>query len=161
LVFVAVLALLVVGIYVANKGKPKEATMFGGGGPAPAAPTAEPTATPDTRPVSGIVRVEAGVEVPTGATLFITARPSSAQGKGPPLAAKRVQAPTFPFAFTLGPNDRMIAAMPWTGPVDVSARLDLDGNATTREPGTLTSGPGPSNVALGRTDVELVLRPEG
>lgn len=164
LVFVAVLALLVVGIYVANKGKPKEATMFGGGGPPPSMGT--PAASSETapspaagEPVSGVVELEEGAEVPAGAVLFVTVRPAAAGGKGPPLAVERRADPSFPHAFDIGPEDRMIASMPWSGPVDVEARLDLDGNAMTRSPGDLTSGPGASNVTLGSADVTLVLRP--
>jgi hypothetical protein len=168
LVFVAVLALLVVGIYVANKGKPPEATMFGGGAPAPAArpanseaPASDAPAAADAAegpPVSGVIRVADGDQPLPGAILFITARASAMGGKGPPLAVERVARPSFPYAFELGAGDRMIQEMPWQGPLDISARLDSDGNAMTKGPGDLTSGPGATNVELGSSDVELVLQ---
>lgn len=171
LVFVAVLALLVVGIYVANKGKPPEATMFGGGAPAPAeparpsteggagsdAPAAAPAAA-EGAPVSGVIRLADSEQLVPGAVLFITARSSAMGGKGPPLAVERVMRPSFPYEFELGAGDRMIKEMPWQGPLDISARLDSDGNAMTKGPGDLTSGPGATNVGLGRSDLELVLR---
>jgi len=167
LVFVAVLALLVVGIYVANKGKPKEATMFGGGAPpaaadapaAPDAPNAPGGSAPAGPPVSGVVRVEPSEARAEGGILFIIARPSARGGKGPPLAVERVASPVFPLEFELGADDRMIAAMPWAGPLDVTARLDRDGNAQTEQAADLTSGPGATNVELGRDDLEIVLRP--
>lgn len=173
LVFVAVLALLVVGIYIANKGKPPEATMFGGGAPAPAptprstpgesapAPSEGPgeAAPAEVGPsVSGVIRLADPDQAPANAVLFVTARPSAMGGKGPPLAVERVMRPSFPYTFELSAGDRMIEAMPWQGPIDVTARLDVDGNAMTKGAGDLTSGPGATNVALGRSDLELVLK---
>ena len=60
-------------------------------------------------------------------------------------------APSFPLDFSLGPEDRMIQAMPFAGPLGLSARIDADGNATSREPGDL-QGPrvtASSRVRLG------------
>ncbi len=161
LVFVAMLALIVVGIYVANKGKPPEATMFSGG-PMPGRTEERPSEaesgpTESGQLVRGRVEVASDVFVPPDAVLFITARSSAAQGKGPPLAVRRVAQPAFPLEFELGPQNRMIKEMPWTGPLDVSARLDLDGNAMTRGERDLSSGPGIKNVPLGRDDLRLVL----
>lgn len=173
LVFVAVLALLVVGIYVSNKGKPKEATMFGGGAPATPSPASAAPAAPSSPsapaeaaapeagglPVSGTIRLERPDQVLPQAVLFITARSSAMGGKGPPLAVERVVSPSFPHTFELSAGDRMIKEMPWQGPLDISARLDTDGNAMTKSASDLTSGPGATNVELGTTDVELVLKP--
>ncbi len=112
----------------------------------PDGPPSEPPAPPGTRggpppavatrgsgePIRGtILLAPQAVERAAGRVLFIFAR--SPQG-GPPLAAKRVESPTFPLEFSLGPEDRMIEARPFAGPLLVSARLDSDGNATTRDP---------------------------
>jgi hypothetical protein len=72
--------------------------------------------------------------VPDGAVLFVIARTASA---GPPLAVRRIQAPRFPLEFSIGPNDRMIKAMPFAGPIRLSARIDADANAMTRSVGDL------------------------
>jgi hypothetical protein len=69
-----------------------------------------------------------------GAVLFVIARNA---GGGPPLAVKRIPSPSFPVEFELGPDDRMIQQLPFVGPLTLSARLDSDGNATTRTPGDL------------------------
>lgn len=122
--------------------------------PAPgAAPAAEAAA--ETAPVSGVVRLapELAGRVPANGVLFIVARRG---GAGPPLAVKRIESPTFPLAFELGPDDRMIQAMPFAGPLQLTARVDGDGNATTRTPGDL-QGAAPAPVDPGATNVEIVL----
>jgi hypothetical protein len=95
-------------------------------------PAAAAAAGASAEPIRGtILLAPDAVERAEGRILFIFAR--TPEG-GPPLAAKRVQSPTFPHEFTLGPEDRMIQARPFAGPLLVSARLDADGNATTKDP---------------------------
>ena len=77
---------------------------------------------------------ELEARVPDGAVLFLIARRGAAE---PPLAVKRIQAPSFPLAFSIGPEDRMIESMPFAGPLTLSARVDADANATTRSSGDL------------------------
>ncbi len=75
-------------------------------------------------------------------------------GGGPPLAVKRIEAPTFPMEFSVGPDDRMIKTVPFEGPLQLSARLDADGNAMTRAAGDLQGQtpephqPGESGIAI-------------
>jgi hypothetical protein len=161
LVFVAVVAVLLVVIYAMNRDKPKEATMFSGAPPAEA-----PVATPSGEPpvpsgptVAGEVVLGEGVEAPADAVLFITARPSGARG-GPPLAVRRLDPEAFPAAFSLGPSDVMIAGRPWKGPIDLTARLDQDGDALSRSPGDLATPSPVSGVELGATGVRVILAPE-
>jgi hypothetical protein len=92
---------------------------------------------PAGAPITGTVRLapELQGQVPAGAILFIIARHGA--GGGPPLAVKRVPSPSFPLAFSVGPEDRMIQAMPFTGPISLSARVDSDGNAMSRSPGDI------------------------
>lgn len=120
------------------------------GGP-PAAPTAAAGA--GGEPISGTIRLAEGMTPPAGAVLFIIARRGEA---GPPLAVKRVVDASFPLDFRLGPEDRMIEAMPFEGPLRVTARVDGDGNASSRGPGDL-QGQVALPVATGTTGLELVL----
>jgi hypothetical protein len=119
-----------------------------GGAPAVAGMTAPENAGP---PIAGTISIADGASVPPGATLFVIARTGEA---GPPTAVLRRSAPSFPFEFRLGPEDRMIAAMPWEGPFTVTARIDLDGNATTRDAGGLEgraaapATPGDTGIAI-------------
>jgi hypothetical protein len=106
-------------------------------------------------PITGTVSLADTLDapVPSGAVLFIIARRGAG---GPPLAVKRVPKPSFPLEFTLGPEDRMIQAMPFEGPIQISARVDADGNATSRDPGDL-QGDAPGSVDPGATGVQVVI----
>ena len=108
-------------------------------------------------PIHGTVRIAPDLEsrIPSGAVLFLIARRSGSQG-GPPLAVKRIPSPRFPLDFELGPDDRMIQAMPFAGPLTVSARVDADGNAMTRTPGDLL-GEAASPVEPGASGIDLVI----
>ncbi|HTF32653.1 MAG TPA: hypothetical protein VK714_03000 [Myxococcota bacterium] len=106
-------------------------------------------------PIRGTVKIapELVARAPKGAVLFLIARRGTS---GPPTAVKRIPNPTFPLQFELGPEDRMIQEMPWNGPLQLTARLDSDGNATTRSPGDLQgAAPGPANP--GDAQVSIVL----
>lgn len=121
------------------------------GGPPPAPDEADGAGAP----VRGRVTIapELVARAPAGAVLFVIARRGAT---GPPLAVKRVESPKFPFEFEIGPGDRMIQAMPFAGPIQLSARLDGDGNATSRTAGDL-QGAAPGPVEPGARDVEIVL----
>jgi len=106
-------------------------------------------------PLSGTVRVapELVDRLPGGAVLFLIARTAQA---GPPTAVKRIGDPSFPLEFTLGPDDRMIQAMPFDGPFTLSARMDVDGHAMTREPGDL-QGESSGSHTPGTEGIEIVI----
>jgi hypothetical protein len=102
-------------------------------------------------PITGTVRLAEGLgaPVPDGAVLFLIARRGAA---GPPLAVKRIPNPSLPLQFSLGPEDRMIQSMPFVGPISITARIDGDGNAMSREPGDL-QGEAPDPVDPGASGV--------
>jgi hypothetical protein len=103
--------------------------------------------------VRGTLRLAPELEgrVPSGAILFLIARSTEA---GPPLAVQRIPEPRFPLDFEIGPNDRMIQQLPFAGPLRLTARVDGDGNATSREPGDLVGEsseevePGDSGIVI-------------
>jgi cytochrome c-type biogenesis protein CcmH len=128
---------------------PDLAKIFPAGAERTAAPVSQAAPTPSggrgAAPVSesgaaieGTVELAPGLaeRIPPDSVLFVIAR--TGQG-GPPLAVKRIVSPSFPFDFRIGPEDRMIQAMPFVGPIQISARIDRDGNAMTRDPGDLES----------------------
>jgi len=92
-------------------------------------------------PIRGTLQLAPELEgsVPRGGVVFLVAR---GPGGGPPIAVKRIPDPSFPLAFEIGPEDRMIQAIPFQGPLQLSARVDADGNATSREPGDLAGEAG-------------------
>ena len=104
-------------------------------------------------PITGTISIkpELAGRVPPGAVLFLIARTNET---GPPLAVKRIPDPKLPLDFSIGPDDRMIKALPFAGPIQLSARIDSDGNAMTKLPGDLTGAaplphqPGDSGVSV-------------
>jgi len=96
-------------------------------------PAADEAGAASGETIRGVVQLAPELEsaVPPSATLFLIARREGQRG-GPPLAVVRVVDPVFPLEFEIGPQNAMIAGMPFTGPIRLSARLDADGNAMTR-----------------------------
>ncbi len=128
---------------------PKPHAM-GGPNPAPA-----PSPTPSANAIAGTLKLASGVTAPPGATLFIIARTADIK-TGPPLATRKIINPTFPRAFTIGPEDVMIQGMVFGGEITIEARLDSDGDARTRSPGDL-HGAWPDPVPVGARGIELEL----
>ncbi|HEY5659041.1 MAG TPA: hypothetical protein VIY27_14735 [Myxococcota bacterium] len=120
--------------------------------PAPA--QAQAPAEERAEPIRGTVRLAPALEgrIPAGGVLFIIARHGSG---GPPLAVKRIPSPSVPFSFEIGPDDRMMATLPFTGPLQLSARLDADGNVSSGS-GDLAGEP-VADVEPGAKDVTLLL----
>jgi hypothetical protein len=106
-------------------------------------------------PVRGTVRLAPELEgrVPPRGVLFLIAR---TPGGGPPLAVKRITDLRFPMEFELGPEDRMVDQIPFAGQLSISARVDSDGNATTRLPGDM-QGAAAAPVQPGESGVEIVI----
>ncbi len=112
-------------------------------------------------PIQGTIELPPEFEqrVPPNAVLFLMAR---RPGGGPPVAAQRIDAPRFPLAFSIGSEDRMMAAIPFAGPLRISARIDADGNATTRGAGDLlgsspeTHEPGDRGVVVLISEVQTM-----
>jgi cytochrome c-type biogenesis protein CcmH len=92
---------------------------------------------------------------PPGGVLFLIARRAGSVA-GPPLAVRNIPAPRFPVDFEIGPGDVMVPSFRFEGEISLSARLDSDGNATTRLPGDL-QGRAAHNVTPGSEGVEIVL----
>jgi cytochrome c-type biogenesis protein CcmH len=89
------------------------------------------------------------------ATLFIIARPAGARG-GPPLAVKKIDQPVFPLSYVIGAENVMMQGTPFTGKIDLTVRLDNDGNPTTRTPGDLMGNyQGP--VDVGAKNIDIVI----
>ena len=86
---------------------------------------------PDGYPVS--IQLAAGVQAAPQATLFVFLRPEAG---GPPVAARRIMAPTFPLRISIGAGDSMMGGeLPDSGVL--VARLDIDGNVATAQSGDL------------------------
>jgi len=101
--------------------------------------------------ISGTIELDASAKVALPAIVFVIARGT---GGGHPVLAKRLDVSSFPVTFTLGPEDSMMGQKP-PGHVSLEARVDLDGDASTRE----LDAPLASldSVVLGTNDVKLIL----
>ncbi len=107
------------------------------------------------RGVSGTVDVDPSLRsnLPPGGVLFVFAR-AAGVSEGPPVAVKRLPA-RFPAAFELTEADSMMGqALP--NQLLIEARLDEDGDPTTRSPSDPKARL--DRVKVGRTDVQLVLK---
>ena len=119
----------------------------------------EPPKAPAGPSIEGTVRLAPGRTTGPGgrSTLYIVARAAGAGG-GPPLAVKRIVGPTFPVSFSLGPGDVMMPGMAFEGPLDLSARLDRDGDPLTREPGEPAGAHEGNPVKPGARNVTIQLQ---
>ena len=121
--------------------------------PPPASPA--PIA-PAGAAIQGEIRLAEGVTPPPGGTLFVIARMAGSK-KAPPIAVKRIGSPKFPMTYTLSGNNAMIPGMPFTGKINVTVRLDSDGNASTREPTDLEGSYAGNPATVGQSDVNIQL----
>jgi len=93
-------------------------------------------------------------EVPGDGVLFVIARKAGVAG-GPPLAVVRTPGPAFPAEFEIGQANVMIPGLSFEGPLDLTARLDADGNAMTRMAGDFRGAL--ANPVEPGAEVEIVL----
>jgi len=125
-----------------------------------ATPGAETGAAPaasanSRRRVSGTVDIDPSLRsaIAPGAVLFVFVREAGGGG-GPPVAVKRLP-PTFPAVFELSEADSMMGQS-FPDPLLIEARLDSDGDPTTRPPTDPKARL--DRVKAGRNDVHLVLK---
>lgn len=138
---------------VAERERGEAGAPMAGGPPSAAGGRGAPPVAADVAPIEGTLVLDPELEgrVPPGAVLFLVARKPEG---GPPVAVQRIPQPRFPLPFRIGPEDRMIQAIPFEGPLLISARVDSDGNATSRQPGDL-QGTAPNPVNPGATALTI------
>jgi len=102
--------------------------------------------------IQGTVSVSVALQskVPENGSLFIFVRAENVE-RGPPLAVKRIPDIRFPYEFTLGPEDIMVPGTSFEGPMVLTARIDVDGDARAGPgdiEGFIAAKPGDRNVEL-------------
>jgi hypothetical protein len=90
--------------------------------------------------VSGVIKLDPKVKakVQSGDTIFVVARrwePGDGPQQGTPLAVKKLTVGTWPLVFSLDSRDAMMVGTKMEGKVIVTARVDKDGDAITKNPG--------------------------
>ncbi|HEY0723687.1 MAG TPA: tetratricopeptide repeat protein [Pyrinomonadaceae bacterium] len=108
--------------------------------------------------ISGTITIDAKLKpnLDPNAALFIIARPAGAAG-GPPLAVKKIDKPTFPLRYSLGQENVMMQGTPFSGKINITVRLDKDGNPTTRGGGDLTGEYKKNPAEVGVKNVDVIL----
>lgn len=108
--------------------------------------------------IEGTISIGANVKdkVDPNAVLFIIARSGSAAA-GPPLAVVKIDRPIFPLRYSVGPENAMMGGSAFTGKISISARLDKDGNAMTRESGNLQGEYRKNPADVGSHTIDIVL----
>ena len=106
----------------------------------------------DAYNIQGTVNVSNALQknIPENGILFIFARPEGVK-RGPPLAVKRVADPKLPYEFILGPQDVMMPGTVFEGPMVLTARIDVDGDARVGPgdiEGFVSAEPGDRNIKL-------------
>ena len=105
--------------------------------------------------LSGTIALDKSIanSVSGAVTVFVIARDRN--GKGHPILVKRLDVASFPTKFALGPGDSMSGQAP-PDHVSLEARIDLDRDAMTREPGAPATKI--ESVAIGSRNVTLTLK---
>lgn len=102
--------------------------------------------------LTGRVSLGAGLKAPAGALLYIAVRKKGVPG--PPLAARRVPNASLPYEFSLSGADAMMEGTVFEGEVEITARLDQDGDPLSRQPGDVQ---GVKNAKVGDSGLKIVL----
>lgn len=124
----------------------------------PAAAAAPSSSPASSGQITGRITIDPKLKaaIDPQAALFIIARPAGGGG-GPPLAVKKIDRPSFPLSYSLGTENVMMQGMPFTGKINVTVRLDQDGNPGTRGPGDLAGDYKKNPVEVGSKNVDIVL----
>jgi hypothetical protein len=111
-------------------------------------------AAPSEIAITGVVKLSPTLKDPwpKGAHVFVIAR---AESGGPPYAVRRYDGAKPPFAFALGPENLMIQGMQAPASLIITARVDQDGDALTRQLGDLESAP--SAPVPPRASLEVII----
>ena len=123
----------------------------------PAAAAAPSASSANAGQITGQITIDPKLKaaIAPQAALYIIARP--AVGGGPPLAVKKIDRPTFPLSYSLGAENMMTQGMPFTGKLNITVRLDKDGNPGTRGAGDLNGDFKKNPVEVGSKNVDIVL----
>ncbi|HEV7921676.1 MAG TPA: tetratricopeptide repeat protein [Thermoanaerobaculia bacterium] len=116
------------------------------------APAATPAASAPSGPAVHIAINMEGTPKP-GSVIFVLARAAGVTA-GPPAAVKRLPVTAFPMTVDLGAADSMLG-QPLPEKLRIEARLDSDGDATTKDPSDPKAAE--DNVSVGST-VQLTLK---
>lgn len=103
----------------------------------------------------GEVILEEGIKAPTQAKLFVIVRQGGP--KGSMVGGKLIEKPSFPLPFEIGPDDMFAPPESLaSNPLFLAARLDQDGDPTTRQQGDLEAV-SQEPIPMGQQGLKLTL----
>src|SRR5262249_10883498 len=125
---------------------------------APAPRPQPPAATDDGAVIEGTIDIAAALrdKANPGDTIYIVARSVDAQGnvQRMPIAVDRLQVGSWPLAFNLSSAKTMAQSGAFAGTMQLTARLDKDGVATTRNEGDIE---GTAKATVPAKGVQIIL----
>ena len=91
---------------------------------------------PESLSISGTIQIDPALlkQVRDTDTIFLIARPASG---GPPVAVEKFAGRNYPYAFTLTEKNIMIPIENLDVPLNLTVRVDKDGDPMTKKPGDL------------------------
>lgn len=115
-----------------------------------------PDAPDPAQSISGTITIADALskKVTAGETMWLVVRPGDGR-PGPPLAIQRLSVGTFPQDFTVSSRDAMIQGIPFAGQVDITVRVDQDGNPMTHSKGEVYGTV--QGIKVGSADVTVQL----
>jgi hypothetical protein len=127
--------------------------------PTPAAPPLAPAGGDEGASITGSIVLTASTAKarPRGGTLYLVARrpPDNPSARGTLVAVRKLPATTFPLAFSLTAADMPFQNGPFDGELQLTARIDQDGDPLTHEKGDVFGTL--AKVQVGSHDVKLAL----
>ena len=129
-----------------------------GGAPQPAPAAAVSSSASSGQSISGKITIDPKLKdkIDPQAALFIIARSGTGAG-GPPLAVKKIDKPTFPLDYSLSQENVMMQGLPFSGKINITVRLDKDGNPITRTPGDMTGEYKKNPAEVGTKNADVVI----
>jgi cytochrome c-type biogenesis protein CcmH len=133
----------------ASAGERRQATPPSPSASGPAARSAQ---------ISGKITIDPKLKahIDPNETLYIRAPPAGGAG-GPPLAVKKLDKPVFPLNYSLGQENVMMPGVPFNGKINVTVRLDKDGNPTTRGTGDMTGELKSNPIDAGASNADITI----
>jgi len=115
--------------------------------------------------ISGTLSLTPSLQSKIGASdvIFVMAYPLGGETRpasSNPIAVQKITPPVFPAPFHLSQKDVIFPERRFEGLLEIRARVDKDGKATTIESGDLEGSYKKNPVAVGSKDVELLIDQE-
>ena len=97
--------------------------------------------------ISGTIQIDPGLlkHAKDSDTIFLMAKPAAG---GPPAAVQKFMGRNYPYAFVMTDKDLMMPQESIQSPLDLTVRVDKDGDPMTRMPGDLIGTYDKNPVAL-------------